>query len=182
MFKSGFFVSVSQRIQSCNLWRKGHSVTRTRDLGRCLLAAALIHAVAGCATVKMAAGSDGANIEKILTGRTRAEIETALGPPLFAKGSRQTVYYATYAVDQGRVPTGGDGLLGALIDFMTMGIVGPFIESGQPTHLRPRLVIVYNGDDRAIGLFDAGTKIPVDGRSRSRPQALIKNAGNEGEG
>jgi Fe2+ transport system protein FeoA len=143
-------------------------------LRRGVLAAALICGLGGCTAVVMGMGSEGADIEAVRTGMSRAEIDAVLGSPLFAKGSRSTRYTATYAVDHGRPPSAGRAALGGLIDLMTFGVVAPMMDTGQPMEERPHLIVVYDGDGRAIGLFDAGGSIPADGRSTERPAALRK--------
>jgi hypothetical protein len=149
---------------------------------RFFLAFILSCGLSGCTAVVMGMGSDGVDVELVRTGMSRAEIDEVLGSPLFAKGSRSTRYIATYAVDQGRPPSAKRAAMGAWIDLMTLGMVAPMMERGQPMHERPRLVVVYDGDDRAIGLFDMDVEIPADGRSTERPSALIRKVwGEEGE-
>ncbi len=69
-----------------------------------LIVPVVIWSLAGCTAIKLGVGSDGADMDRVRTGIVQAEVEAVLGPPLFAKGSRETIWYATYAVDQGQAP------------------------------------------------------------------------------
>ena len=155
--------------------RRPHRTSSASVRWLSLLVAALlaVHGT-GCSVVELAKGRPFVDLSSLAPGVPRAEVEARLGAPERSWASAEGVRYSLYAFGTGVHPAPTEAVGAALLDIYYLGLPELL---GTPEYNADefRVVVSYDANDVALGLFDEHETLPTDGHSDRRPKVFCWN-------
>lgn len=129
-----------------------------------------------CSAAKLAKPVPGTDITSVQTARSRPEIEAVLGAPLREWNSAAGVRYCLYEFDGGYMGDTSAARTALLLSIATLGFleIGEFFgDSWTEKHIREtrftrRLIVSYDQNGMALGVFGEFAVLPDDGRPINR--------------
>ena len=128
----------------------------------------------GCNVVELAKGRPHVDSSSLAPGVPRAEVEARLGAPERSWVSADGVRYSLYAFGTGVLASPTDAVTAVMFDIYYLGLPELL---GTPKYNADefRVVVSYDANDVALGLFDEHETLPTDGRSDRRPKVFCWN-------
>ena len=155
--------------------RRPHRTSSASVRWSSLLVAALLAVLGtGCSAVELAKGRPHVDSSSLAPGVPRADVEARLGAPKRSWVSAEGVRYSLYAFDTGVLPNPVEAYRALILDIYYLGLPELL---GTPKYNADtfRVVVSYDANDVALGLFDEHETLPTDGRSDRRPKAFCWN-------
>ena len=139
-----------------------------------LVAALLVVLGTGCSAVELAKGRPFIDLSSLAPGVPRAEIEARLGAPEQSWISAEGVRYSLYAFGTGVHPAPTEAVRAAMLDIYYL-VLPELLRTPNINADEFRVVVSYDANDVALGLFDEHETMPTDGHSDRRPKAFCWN-------
>ena len=128
----------------------------------------------GCSVVELAKGRPHVDSSSLAPGVPRADVEARLGAPVRSWVSAEGVRYSLYAFGTGVLPAPTVAVTAAMLDIIYLGLP-ELIWTPKYNADEFRVVVSYDANDVALGLFDEHETLPTDGRSDRRPKVFCWN-------
>ncbi len=127
----------------------------------------------GCSAVERAKGRPNVDSSSLAPGVPRADVEARLGAPVRSWVSAEGVRYSLYAFGTGVLadPTVVVRVVVSCVLFLCL----PELLGTPKYNADERVVVSYDANDVALGLFDEHETLPTDGRSDRRPKVFCWN-------
>ena len=128
----------------------------------------------GCSSVERAKGIPHVDSSSLAPGVPRAEVEARLGAPERSWVSADGVRYSLYAFGTGVLANPLDAVTSVMFNIYYLGLPELL---GTPKYNPDvfRVVVSYDANDVALGLFDEHETLPTDGHSDRRPKVFCWN-------